>query len=45
MLNVEYKLMQQIAPNQTYEALPHAHKLGEQNVIFSFYFIFELFRH
>ena len=29
MLNVEYKLMQQIAPNQTYEALPHAHKLGE----------------
>ena len=45
MLNVEYKLMQQIAPNQTYEALPHAHKLGEYNVIFSFYFIFELFRH
>jgi len=27
MLNVEHKLMQQIAPNQTYELLPHAHKL------------------
>ena len=28
MLNVEHKLMQQVAPNQTYEALPHPHKLG-----------------
>ena len=28
MLNVEHKLMQQIAPNQTYEALPQSHKLG-----------------
>jgi FKBP12-rapamycin complex-associated protein len=27
MLNVEHKLMQQIAPNQIYEGLPHAHKL------------------
>ena len=27
ILNVEHKLMQQIAPNQTYEMLPHAHKL------------------
>ena len=27
MLNVEHKLMQQVAPNQTYEQLPYAHKL------------------
>ena len=38
MLNVEHKLMQQIAPNQTYEALPHAHKLGEK-----FYFLFHFY--
>ena len=30
--------MQQIAPNQTYEALPHAHKLGEK-----FYFLFHFY--
>ena len=30
MLNVEHKLMQQVAPNQTYEALPHPHKLGDK---------------
>jgi len=27
MLNVEHKLMQQVAPSQTYETLPFAHKL------------------
>ena len=39
MLNVEHKLMQQIAPNQTYEALHQAHKL----VILSLLFIYESF--
>ena len=34
MLNVEHKLMQQIAPNQTYEALPQAHKLGILSLLF-----------
>ena len=50
MLNVEHKLMQQVAPNQTYEALPHPHKLGTVHTLhhlisfFILYFLFEVLK-
>jgi hypothetical protein len=43
MLNVEHKLMQQVAPNQTYEALPHPHKLGTVNTHYHFLISFRAF--